>query len=119
MNDWSDAEGHVEKAHEHFEHGRWADAESELRQALALNPYKPEWHFNLGLTLEAAGRFGDAIEAFRDCHMLDQDDTQVMVLLGVNSLRTGNPADGAVWLDKASKVDPQCLEAYILSLIHI
>lgn len=113
MNDWSDAEGHVEKAHEHFEHGRWADAESELRQALALNPYKPEWHFNLGLTLEAAGRFGDAIEAFRDCHMLDQDDTQVMVLLGVNSLRTGNPADGAVWLEKASKVDPQCLEAFV------
>ena len=71
MSDWTEAEKHVERAHEHYEAGRWNDAETELREALALNPYRAEWHFNLGLTLEAAGRFEDAIRAFRDAHELD------------------------------------------------
>src|SRR5262245_53815618 len=51
MNEWFDAEHHVERAHEHYEAGRWTEAETELRHALSLNPYRPDWHFNLGLTL--------------------------------------------------------------------
>ena len=41
-----------------------AAADSTLREAISLNPYRPEWHFNLGLTLEAAGRNGDAATAW-------------------------------------------------------
>ena len=55
MNDWFDAEGHVDRAQELFERGRWSEAEAELRKALALNPDQAEWHYNLGLTLEAKG----------------------------------------------------------------
>ncbi|MCA9310693.1 MAG: tetratricopeptide repeat protein, partial [Phycisphaerales bacterium] len=71
MNDWFEAEQHYERAHEFYEAGRWDEAESELRQALALNPYRAEWHFNLALTLEAAGRFEAAIRALEDAHRLD------------------------------------------------
>ena len=38
MSDWSEAERHVERAHELFEAGQWRDAEKELREALSLNP---------------------------------------------------------------------------------
>jgi tetratricopeptide (TPR) repeat protein len=113
MNDWHDAEGHIERAHELFEDGRWAEAERELRQALSLNPYKPEWHFNLGLTLEAAGRFQEALSAFRDCHQLDADDPQCVLLLGVNSLRTGDLRAAIGWLEKAQKLEPNSADSFV------
>lgn len=106
MNDWIDAESHVERAHEHYEHGRWEDAELELREALSLNPYRPEWHFNLGLTLEAAGRFEEAVKAFKDCHELDGEDPQVALAVGTNMLRSDDYRGSIAWLERAGKLDP-------------
>jgi tetratricopeptide (TPR) repeat protein len=105
MNDWMDAEGHVERAHQFFETGRWADAESALREALAINPERAEWHFNLGLTLEAAGRFEDAAKALVDCHQLSQDDPQVLILIGVNLLRANKPREAIPYLENAERLD--------------
>lgn len=113
MNDWHDAEGHVERAHELFEDGRWAEAERELRRALSLNPYKAEWHFNLGLTLEAAGRYDEALAAFRECHNLDGEDAQCVLLLGVNALRTSDLRGAIKWLEKAQKLDPSMVDSYV------
>jgi len=64
MNDWQDAESHADRALDWFERGRWDEAEAELRKAIHLNPDQPEWHFNLGLTLEAAGRESEALASY-------------------------------------------------------
>ena len=114
MNDWVDAEDHVERAHEHYEAGRWDEAESELRHALALNPYQPEWHFNLGLTLEAAGRHKDAADAFRVCHELRDDDAQSALAVGMNLVRDGRAADALFWIERAEKLDPNS----VTPLVH-
>jgi tetratricopeptide (TPR) repeat protein len=110
MNDWVDAEHHVEKAHEHYDAGRWDDAENELRQALSLNPYQPEWYFNLGLTLEAAGRNAKAAEAFANCYKLhkdnDQPDANSALLVGVNLVRAMQPEQALTWFDQAAEVEP-------------
>ena len=109
MNDWFEAEQHVERAHEFFELNRWDEAESELREAISLNPYRAEWHFNLGLTLEAAGRRREAVEAFLAAHALEPGEAQSALLIGVNLLRVENAtpddvADAANWLEQAAKV---------------
>jgi len=110
MNDWIDAEQHVERAHEFFEANRLSEAEAELREAIALNPDRAEWHFNLGLTLEAAGRRREAVDAFRRAHALSPDEPQTALLIGVNLLRaaddTGRPPDAdareaVAWLEEA------------------
>lgn len=101
MNEWHDAEEHVERAHQHYEAGRWDEAESELRKALSSNPYQIEWHFNLGLTLDAAGRFDDAVEAFKQAHALEPDDAQICVMLGVASLKAGRAEESLAWLAQA------------------
>lgn len=110
MNDWVDAEHHVEKAHEHYDAGRWDDAENELRQALSLNPYQPEWYFNLGLTLEAAGRNAKAAEAFANCFRLHnengQPDANSALLVGVNLVRAMQPEQALPWFDNAAQVEP-------------
>jgi len=113
MNDWHEAEEHVERAHELYEAGRWDEAESELRTALRLNPYQAEWHFNLGLTLEAAGRHADAAGAFRDAHELRPDDAPTALAIGVNELRSERAREALVWLEKASAMDPSSVEAFV------
>lgn len=110
MNDWVDAEHHVEKAHEHYDAGRWDDAENELRQALSLNPYQPEWYFNLGLTLEAAGRHVKAADAFANCYRLHEEndlpDANSALLVGVNLVRAMQPEKALPWFDKAAQAEP-------------
>ena len=113
MNDWVDAEGHVERAHQAFEAGRWADAESALRDALAIDPERAEWHFNLGLTLEAAGRFEDAAKSLIDCHAIQQDDAQVLILIGVNLLRANKPREAIGYLESAEKLDAHSAASFV------
>ena len=113
MNEWSEAEKRVERAHEFYEAGRWDEAERELREALTLNPYKAEWHFNLGLTLEAAGRHEDAINAFEGAHKLDPADTQALMAMAVNALRADKPSPALAWLDEALAIDPDRCEAFV------
>jgi len=107
MNEWFEAEQHVERAHEAYERGRWGEAETELRAALARNPYQAEWHFNLGLTLEAAGRYHDAVKAFSSSFDLSQDDGQSALLAGINALHADDPHLALEWLDRARRLDPE------------
>ena len=90
MNDWLDAEGHADRAFEMYERGRWAEAESELRKALSLNPDQAEWHFNLGLTLEAAGRDHEALTSYVRATELLPDQADPLVAAGVVANRLGN-----------------------------
>ncbi len=117
MNDWVDAEHHVERAHEHYEAGRWDEAENELRQALSLNPYQPEWYFNLGLTLEAANRYIDSAKAFRSCYTLhlehDTEDANSAMLAGLNLIRAQQYTKALHWLDLASKAEPMNIIPFV------
>jgi tetratricopeptide (TPR) repeat protein len=112
MNDWHDAEQHVEKAHEAYEAGRWEEAESELRRALALNPHHAEWLFNLGLTLTAAGRAADAAEAFENS-FASGEDPHAAIMAGVSRLRAGQPERSVEWLERAGKLDPTASDSFI------
>jgi tetratricopeptide (TPR) repeat protein len=112
MNDWHDAEQHVEKAHEAYEAGRWDEAESELRRALALNPSHPEWLFNLGLTLTAAGRIEDAAEAFQSSFEAGEDP-HAAIMTGVSRMRAGQVEGSIQWFERATKLDPLSPEGFV------
>jgi tetratricopeptide (TPR) repeat protein len=113
MSEWFEAEQHVERAHEHFEAGRWEEAESELRLALSMNPQQGEWHFNLGLTLDAAGRHTDAASAFRAAAELDPEDPQPAIMTGLSHLRAGDPSASLEWFDKAERLQPESVMPYV------
>ena len=118
MNDWLQAEQHVERAHEFFEANRLSEAESELREAISLCPFRAEWHFNLGLTLEATGRRREAVAAFRDAHRLEPGESQAPLLIGVNLLRAENAdaedlAEASRWLDEAATTESAKADATV------
>ena len=111
MNDWMDAEAHADRALECYERGLWAEAEAELRKALALNPDRPEWHFNLGLTLEAAGRDEEAIVHYERAAELMEDETDALLAAGMIANRLGRFERGLELFAKAMKLDSRCEQA--------
>lgn len=113
MSDWIDAEQHVERAHEAYEAGKWDEAVSHLRQALSFNPYRAEWHFNLGLTLEAAGRLEDARLAFAEAQALEPRDYHTLLMLGVSSLRLDDAKTAVKWLEGAQQTEPDKAEPFV------
>jgi len=112
MSDWLDAERHADQALEWYERGRWAEAESELRKALALNPHQSEWHYNLGLTLEAAGRDAEALLSYERCLELAPEQLESALAAGIVSNRLGEQAGAIELLERVLKLDPQCDQAY-------
>lgn len=114
MNDWHEAEQQVERAHELYEAGRWDEAEAALRQALSVNPYQAEWQFNLGLTLEAAGRLEDAVKAFKQSYELAEDgDAQSAMILGSTLIELNRPAEAVRWLERALEHAPDSVDAHV------
>ncbi|MEO1717185.1 MAG: tetratricopeptide repeat protein [Planctomycetota bacterium] len=114
MNEWQDAEQHVERAHELYELGRWDEAESALRKAIEVNPYQAEWHFNLGLTLAAAGRGEAARTAFERAHELG-DGLEVQACLEISALLldADRPEDARPWLEEALRRDSSSVDAHV------
>ncbi|MCA9278889.1 MAG: tetratricopeptide repeat protein [Phycisphaeraceae bacterium] len=122
MGEWNDAEHHVERAHAFFEAGHWDEAESELRYALSIDPHQPEWHFNLGLTLDAAGRHADARRAFIRSHELSPDHSAAPLMVGMMHTREGNDAASISWFEKAASIvpdDPTPLVQHIAALTRL
>src|SRR5687767_4865187 len=113
MSEWQEAEQHVERAHELYELGRWEEAESELRRAIAMNPYQSEWQFNLGLTLDAAGRYTEAVEVFKEAYTLDPEDGQAALMVGVSLLRSEDARGSLEWLDRAEKLEPGSVTPFV------
>lgn len=113
MGEWFEAENHVEKAHLLYEQGRWDDAAQELREALASDPYQIEWLFNLGLTLEAAAKHGEASETFGQVFELAPEDAQAAILAGVNALDADDPARAIAWLERAERLTPEDATSYV------
>jgi Tfp pilus assembly protein PilF len=63
QGDAHQAEQHVVRARDLFQRGRLADAETEMRRALAIDPGRGDWHHNLAVTLEALGKVTEALTA--------------------------------------------------------
>ncbi len=112
MSDWLDAQGHADRAFEMFDRGRWSEAEAELRKALSLNPDQPEWHFNLGMTLEAAGREADALVSYQRASELMPDQPEPLVAAGIMSAHLENAQAAIAYFDEALELDATCESAY-------
>lgn len=113
MNDWMDAEQRVERAHELYESGRWEEAVRELRAALRVNPHQPEWQYNLGVTLEAMGRYADAVEAFKRALGDEGEDLELLNILGINCTRADRTGEALQYLHRAEQLDPADPTSYV------
>lgn len=114
MNDWTNAEAHAERAHQYYEAGQWDKALKELSRALAVNPDQSEWHFGMGLTLEAMGRHQEAAQSFERVLELRGDDVETMVNLALNLNRAEEPTRAIEVLEHVNDIDSNCEQGYCL-----
>jgi len=112
MSDWFSAERHAERAHELYRAGDWREAERELRQAIDINPHESQWHFGLGLTLDAQQRYDAALAAYREASRLDPEDIDALLHLGLDLLRTRQPIEAIAVLERVNGLDRDCEPAY-------
>ncbi len=112
MSEWLDAEEHADRALEMYERGRWAEAEAELRKALSLNPHQGEWHFNLGLTLEATGRESEALACYDRTIALMPGQVDPLMAAGAVANRLGQFERAVELLHQSLQIDPQFEPAY-------
>lgn len=112
MNDWHQAENHAEKAHQFYESGQWDKALSELKLALAVNPNQSDWHFGMGLTLEALHRYDEAIASFEQVVKLRGDDIDATMHLAINLLRANHSQRAITELERVTQLDPHYEPSY-------
>ncbi|MBT8485636.1 MAG: tetratricopeptide repeat protein [Phycisphaerales bacterium] len=112
MSDWIDAESHADRALEMYERGRWAEAESELRKALSLNPDHPDWLYSLAVTLEAAGRDLEALSTYQRVIELDDELVDAYIAAGAACIRLGRCRTALRWLEQAIRRAPDNEFAY-------
>jgi len=106
-NDWEDAERHAERAQQFYEAGQWHKALREIRRALSFNPQQSDWHFGMGLTLDAMQRYDEAIEAYRKVLELRNDDVDAMINLGVDLVQVARHREAITILERAGELEPQ------------
>ena len=112
MEEWMDAETRVERAHELYKQGRWAEAAAELRAAIDVNPSNSAWFFNLGLTLEAMSDYTCAREAYEAALKLEPEDVETLNCLGVNLTRLGHYSDALDCFNRIEMLDPSYEPSY-------
>ncbi len=107
MNDWINAEEHAERARSFLQNGQLDKALSELKLALAINPHHGEWHFGVGLTLEAMKRYDEALAAFKQVVELRGADAQTLTHIGANLIHLNRHEAALAALHRASRLDPE------------
>lgn len=110
------AEQHVVRARDLFQRGRLADAETEMRRALAIDPGRGDWHHNLAVTLEALGKPSEALASYeRATELLPQ---HVPSMLGTAQclIRLGRPEECIRHCERAARTDPKAEPAYAMRI---
>ncbi len=80
--------------------------------ALALRPYSPHAHFNLGRVLQREGRLEEAEAEFRQASTLDSKFAKPLIYLGCLLQRQGRLQEAELEFRKAIEIKPDYAEAY-------
>lgn len=91
---------------------RWAEAEAELRRAVALEPGLIIARHYLSIVLQHLGRFGEAIEVVADTLVVDPLSPGLNLTLGRAHMHAGRPAEAIGPLRTAVEIAPQLVFAH-------
>lgn len=112
MNEWFDAEQHVERAQMLSESQRFAEALEEIEAALSTNPSNAAWQAQRGYLLEELERFQDAVKAYEHSLSIEPGDPDVTVALAHASMRLGRFAHALALLEDLAREHPDFEPAY-------
>lgn len=106
MSDWIDAEQHASRAAALLESGRLSEAETALRRALEIDADQADWHHQLGVILEMAGRDIEAIESFDRAAAEAAETPDHVDAAAAACMRIGDLCGGEARLSKLTRLLP-------------
>jgi tetratricopeptide (TPR) repeat protein len=95
---------------DHLAAGRFEEAASRFRSALAIRSDVPEALFGLGVACGRLGRLPEAEEALRHYVRLEPSSADGRSALGMVLLMAGKPAAAKTELERALRLEPDSLE---------
>ena len=104
----SRGEHHAHRAREMLRQGRLADAERELRAAVASDPTRGDWMLHLGWTLEATGRHDEALQQYRQAGSLLPTARDPRLAEGLLLAKMQRPGEAAEAFEATLRLDPRC-----------
>lgn len=113
MNRWQDADEYAQQAHRYFQAGQWQRALDALNQAIEQRPDQGEWHFGLGLTLDAMHRYDEAARAFAAAVALGGEEPAALLHLGIDQIRSDQPLAAIKTFERLNQLDPLCEMGYV------
>ena len=106
------AEDYFRQGNTLYAQGNLSEAEQAYKQALALEPNRPEVYTNLGVTYYSMGRLDDAIDSYQTGLKYAPNDAELLYLLGAAYLQQGRLDEAREALLKANQADPNLGEPY-------
>src|SRR6266545_4776716 len=82
------------------------------RRAVADSPEDPDVRYNLAVTLQEAGRAGEAREALEEAIRRDSRRPEAHNALGIALAEQGNPLQALAQFDRAAQLDPRDARAH-------
>ena len=116
-NIWDNAEQLATEAFDHYENGRMSQAYRQLREAIDINPSNPAWLFNAGLTLDAMGKFDEAIELYEQALEMAGDDPEILNCIAVDYTRNGMYDKSLEIFEQIEQIDPEFEPGYCNRII--
>lgn len=108
MADPRRGEHHANRAREMLRQGRLADAERELRAAVASDPSRGDWMLNLGWTLEAIGRLEEALQLYRQSAALLPTARDPRLAEGLILAKLTRHEEAVAAFEATLRIDPKC-----------
>jgi tetratricopeptide (TPR) repeat protein len=116
QGDAHQAEQHVVRARDLFQRGRLADAEAEMRRALAIDPGRGDWHHNLAVTLEALSKVAEALASYERAAELVPQHVPSVLGAAQCQIRLGRPEECIKLCERAAALDRKAEPAYAMRI---
>lgn len=116
-NIWDDAEQFAIEAYESYENGHMEEAYKQLSEAIEINPDNSAWLFNAGLTLDAMGKFDEAIDLFQKALDVAGEDVEILNCIAVDLTRTGMYDRALEVFGRIEQIDPEFEPGYCNRII--
>jgi len=113
MSNWLDAETLAGRAEDLFESGRLGEAETALRQAIAIDRSHPEWHHRLGLILQYAERLSEAMACFDEAAELEPGVVDHVDAAATVGLIAGDFDAALERLEQLVRIDPHDEQGWV------
>lgn len=105
---------HFQRGHQLYQQGRWSDAETELRAAIAENPNLLPAYAVLALTLEELERLTEAQAVAREAVRLDPGDAFAHYALGFVLCSAKKHKEATEHADATVRIDPSDVAGHLL-----